>query len=253
MSNRVLAVFLALLTVAAVSISHLFAQVDAQAAKASPPKSETTWKTVDLQHADVSKSKWGDRMTTLLQGNVKLVHGDTALTSDKIEYDGNAKTAQSPGAVKITDPECDITGDKGFADFKKKLGTVEGSVIMRLKPKRTPEEEKARQDKDNENINAKLKEPTTITCKKLEYQYKNKIATATGGVVFKQEKRTASADKAVYDRKTEVLILTGNVKAIYEDGQTFSSPDWIKISLKKGDEWMDAPNASGSFKTDLED
>jgi len=232
---------------AALSVSYLFAQT------AQPSKPETAWKTVTMEHADVIKSKWGDEKMTLLQGNVKFIHGDTTLTSDKILYDGKVKTADSPGSVKITDPECDITGDKGFADFNKRLGIIEGRVEMLFKPKLTPEEEKARQDKNSDNIEAKIKEPTTVTCPKLEYQYKNKVATATGGVSFKQKNRTANADKAIYDVKAEKLTLIGHVKAVDEQGQVFTSPDRITISLKKGDEWMEAPNASGSFKIDLEE
>jgi lipopolysaccharide assembly outer membrane protein LptD (OstA) len=230
---------------------HLFAQEDVKARKAPLPSVEAAWKAVDAK-ADSLKSKWGEKKTTLMQGNVKFVHGDTTLTSDLVDYDGNAKTAVSPGALKITDPECDITGDKGFADLNKKLGVVNGNVVMHVKPKLTTEEEKARQDKDSNNVSAKLKEPTTVTCAKLEYQYKAKIATATGGVIFKQEKRTASADKAIYDRNTEKLTLIGHVKAVDEDGQTFSSPDKVTISLKKGDEWMESTNTNASFKIDLD-
>ncbi|MHB9035203.1 MAG: hypothetical protein ACYC64_00950 [Armatimonadota bacterium] len=253
MSSRALALIVAVVAVVAVvSGPRLLAQEDAKAAKAPLPKVETTWKSVDAK-ADVLKSKWGEKKTTLMQGNVKFIHGDTVLTSDKVDYDGNAKTAISPGALRIVDPECDITGDKGSADLNKKLGIVEGNVVMLLKPKLTPEEEKSRQDRNNDNINTKLKEPTTVTCAKLEYQYKNKIATGTGGVIFKQEKRTASADKAIYDQKSEKLTLIGHVTAVDEDGQTFASPDKVVISLKKGDEWMEAPNAKASFKIDLGD
>lgn len=236
------------LIAAAISVSCL----PAQTAKSSKP--ETTWKTFTMEHADFTKIKWGnDEKTTLYKGHVKFTHGDTTLTSDEILYDVKVKTATSPGSVNITDPECDITGNSGFADFKKKLGIIEGKVVMLLKPKLTPEEEKARQDKNSNNIEAKIKEQTTVTCPKLEYQYKTKIATATGGVLFTQRNRTANADKAIYDVKAEKLTLIGHVKAVDEDGQVFASPDKVIISLKKGDEWMEATNASGSFKVDLDE
>ncbi|MCE5323673.1 hypothetical protein LLG46_10220 [bacterium] len=203
--------------------------------------------------ADASVAKWGGVNTALLSGNVKFVHVDTTLTSDKVLFDQKANTADSPGPIKITDPECDITGKKGFADFNKRLGIIEGDVVMLLKPKLTPEEQKSRQDKGSQDMKSKLKEPTTISCPKLEYQYKKKVATGTGGVYFKQEKRAASADKAIYDVKAEKLTLIGHVKAVDENGQTFETLDRVTFTLKKGEEKMEGTNVSGSIKIDMDE
>jgi lipopolysaccharide assembly outer membrane protein LptD (OstA) len=213
----------------------------AEAAKKKEPENV-------LGRADFTRTAWGEKKTVLMKGNVKFTHEDTVLTSDQVEYDENAKTAISPGKVHITNPECDLTADKGTAYFKKKLGVVESNVVMILTPKRSEEE-----SADKESIRAKVKQPTTITCDKLEYLYKDKIATAIGQVVFKQEKRTAHADKAVYDQNKEQVTLVGNVSGIDEYGQTFSAPGKVVISIKKGDEWMEAPNATATFKVDTEE
>ena len=71
-----------------------------------------------------------------------MTHGDTILTSDLVDYDGTKgiKTAVSPGKINITNPECDIVGDKGTAYFLKKLGIVEGDVALTVKPKVSQEE-----------------------------------------------------------------------------------------------------------------
>lgn len=212
----------------------------APAAKAQSKEPETV-----MGRADVLKSTWGDKTEVLMKGNVKFTSEDTVMTSDQVTYDKKTKTAVSPGKISISGPEADITGDKGTADFQKKLGVLVGNVTMLLKPKAI---DQAPEDKDS--VRAKMTKPTTITCPKIEYLYKAKIATATGGVNFKQEKRSASAQKAVYDVKNEVLVLTGDVKGTDEDGQTFAAPT-VKISLKKGDEWMEAENANASFKVDL--
>ena len=224
--------------------------VPAQETPKKPPANEQEKKERDevLGRADVMKSAWGSRKTHLFKGNVRFTHGDTVLTSDLIEYDQDDQIAVSPGKINITNPECDISGDKGAAYFKKKLGVIEGNVVMLLKPKKTGE---TATDKDS--IASELKEPTTITCPKLEYLYKAKTATANGGVIFKQTKRSASAEKAVYDQNKELLTLIGNVKGKDEHGQTFSAPGKVVISLKKGDEWMEAQNVSASFKIDLEE
>ncbi len=199
--------------------------------------------------ADIMKTKWDSKDTThvLMKGNVKFVSKDTTMTCDEATYtddkDAKSKTAVVPAKINITSPECDITGDKGSADFNKRLAIIEGNVILLAKPKKSDE------TADPESIKTKLNQPTTITCPKLEYLYKDKIATLTGGVTFKQAKRSGSAQKAIYDGKNELLTLTGDVKGIDEDGQTFSAPKVI-ISFKKGDEWMEAENGNASFKID---
>lgn len=193
------------------------------------------------------RAPWGGKGVTVMKGQVWFQHDDTRVASDLVEYDGreDVKTAVSPGKITITNPECDMSGDKGSASFIKRLGVLEGNVVMLLKPK---SEEKAPADKDA--TRARLKQPTTITCSRLEYLYKKKVATAVGSVVFTQKKRKATADKAVYDINKELLTLVGNVQAVDEDGQTFSAPKAV-ISLKKGDEWIDAPDAKATFKIDL--
>lgn len=214
--------------------------------QAAPAKTQTDAKDsmVRLDHADVLKGAWGNRKTLLLKGNVKFTHEDTVLTSDQIDYDENMQTAVSPGKLSITNPECDITGDKGTAYFKKRLGVIEGSVVMQLKPK----EENA---PNPDSQRAKFTRPTTVTCPKLEYLYKAKMATASGGLVFKQDRRTLKAETAVYDQKKELLVLTGNVSGVDENGQTFEAPGKVTVSLKKGDEWIEAEKATASFKVDL--
>ncbi len=197
--------------------------------------------------AKLVKAAWGGGGTSLMKGDVWFQHADTRISSDLVQYDGSekVKTATSPGSIKISNPECDITGEKGAAYFLKRLGVIEGSVVMLVKPK-----QEAAAPNDDESIRMKLRKPTTITCEKLEYLYRKKIASAVGKVVFQQEKRRATADKAVYDQKAELLTLTGGVNAVDEDGQTFSAPKAV-ISLKKGDEWIEAPDAKATLKIDL--
>lgn len=209
------------------------------AAAPAKPKDE-----VRIQY-DVSRSPLGNSTAPMvLKGHVRITHNDTVLLSELVTYDRKAKTATSPGKITITDPECDITGDKGSADFNKKLGAIEGNVSMLIKPKPT------NTPPDKESIKEKLTKPTTVTCPKIEYLYKDKIATLTGPISFKQDKRSGSAKAAVWDGKKEVLTLRGDVKGEDEEGQTFAAPV-VRLSLKKGDEWMEAENGSASIKVDL--
>ena len=247
---RAKAIFITiLLFITALAGQAIFAQKKAAAPTAKEAKNDKREEVTG--NADFMKKKWGSQSILVMKGNVKWVHEDTVLTSDAIEYNETTKTAVSTGKLTITDPECNIVGAKGSASFKKRLGVVEGSVVMNIRPKKTTEEQNAA-EKDKGAV-GNFKEPTTITCAKLEYQYRTKIATAIGGVNFQQGKRTAKADKAVYDGKKEILTLTGSVIAVDEDGQRFEAPDKITISMKKGDEWIEAPNAKASVKIDLGD
>lgn len=212
------------------------------AGKAPAKKSEVRY------GADLWKGPWdGDGVLTL-KGNVWFEHEDTRLTSDLIEYDArkDVKTAFSPGKISISNPDCDITADKGTASFIKKLVVIEGSVVLRVKPK--PESGGA---ETGESIRAKISKPTTVTCSKLEYLYKDKIAAAKGGVTFVQEKRKVTAQEAVYDQNNELLTLTGEVLGSDEEGQTFSAPK-VVISFKKGDEWIEVTQGKATVKVDLE-
>ena len=242
---RIVVVMLIAILLVASSASML---AQSRSNSSTKPAAESKEKDVVDARADNLKSVWGAKKFVVMTGNVRFKHGDSVLTSDQVDYDQDEKVAVSPGKFSLTNPECDLTADKGTAYFKKKLTVVEGNVVMILKPK--PEEVA---EEDKESVREKLKKPTTITCPKMEYQYKDKVATCTGGVDFRQEKRTARADTAVYDQNKELLTLTGNVKGTDEDGQTFSAPGKVVISIKKGDEWMEAPNAQATFKIDLDE
>ena len=191
--------------------------------------------------ADLIKSVWGENKKVLMKGNVVFVHSDTTVKSDQVEYDQNAKLAMSPGKICIVNPDCDILAAKGSVDFKNKTSFLETNVKMLIKPKET-----------DSTSSSDIKKPTTITCSKLEYKYKTKYAVLSGMVRFEQETRWVTASSAEYDLNKELLILNGNVKGEDQDGQSFSAPEKVIISLKKGDEWMEAPYSKAIFKIDVE-
>lgn len=248
----------AAVVVVALAVAFLGAAIPAQDKPAANPNAKPAAaqkekkKDEVLGQADFMRTSWGQKKTVLMRGNVRFTHGDTVITSDEVTYDQDAKVAVSPKTIKITNPECDITGDSGTAYFDDRLGVIEGSVAMLLKPKKTGEAQNPK-DSNDESVREKLKKPTFINCQKLEYLYADKIATASGQVQFKQEKRSASAQTAVYDQNKELLKLTGNVQGMDEYGQTFAAPGTVLISLKEGDEWMEAEDVSASFKIDLEE
>lgn len=199
--------------------------------------------------ADLWKGPWDGSGVITLKGNVWFEHENTRLTSDLIEYDArkDVKTATSPGRISISNPDCDISADKGTASFVKKLVVIEGNVVLKVKPK--PEGGEA---KSGDSIREKISKPTTVSCPTLEYLYKDKIAAAKGGVTLVQEKRKVTAREAVYDQNKELLTLTGDVLGSDDEGQTFSAPR-VVISFKKGDEWIEVTQGKATVKVDLEE
>jgi len=186
----------------------------------------------------------GEKRITFVEGDVKCIHGDTVLTTESATVDEKEQIITVPGKITITSPECDIAADRGIAYLKKRLAVLEGNVVMHLKPKIEEEVER-------NSERAKYSRPTTITCEKIEYLYRKKVASGTGNVIFKQDKRTATARKFTYDEKSEILTIMGDVKAVDEDGQTFYAPEKVVICLKKGNEYMEASNAGATIKVDM--
>jgi len=185
----------------------------------------------------------GEKRITFVEGDVKCIHGDTVLTTESATVDEKEQIITVPGKITITSPECDIVADRGIAYLKKRLAVLEGNVVMHLKPKT--------EEIDGNSERAKYSRPTTITCEKIEYLYRKKVASGTGNVIFKQDKRTATAKKFIYDEKSEILTIMGDVKAVDEDGQTFYAPEKVVICLKKGNEYMEASNAGATIKVDM--
>ncbi len=240
-NRRILIVGLAVIIMIALTLG-VVAQSPVQPAKVKKPPRE-----VFLQHADLTKYL-GDERKLFLSGNVIFTQEDTRISSEKVEWDRKAETAICPGKLTITTKEAEVTADKGQVLFKKRIGILDGSVTILYHPK----DEKPVDEKDKENPQAFLSKETTITCAKLEYDYKNKIAVATGGVNILLKERTVTADKVIFDQKRELLTLIGNVKVIDDQGQEFNAPE-AKISIKKGQEWTEAPNSTAKFKVEMDE
>lgn len=232
----------------------MFAQESKTPAKpaeaASKPEEKKNYSVVNVT-AKSSQGDYGDKKTLLLKIATFTIE-DTIINSDEVIYDKNAQTAVSPSVLKISNPECDVKGSKGITYFKKKMGVVEGNVVMLFKPKKEDQPPADTNKGDDEFSADKFRQPTNITCDKMEYFYAKKIANATGSVVFKQPKRVAYSDKAVYDQNKELLTLTGNVHGSDENG-TFKSGKPVTISLKRGSEWMFTEEVESTFKIDTQE
>lgn len=213
-----------------------------------PAKEKKPPRNFDVK-ADLMKVVWGAERKVVLTGNVLFTQEDTKIASEKVEWDRKQEIAVFPGKLTITTPEAQATADKGKVFFKTRIGILEGSVNMLYHPK----EEKPEDTADKESVQSAMRQESTLTCSKLEYDYKNKIATATGGVTIKQPERTVTADKVVFDQKAELITLNGNIKVVDNEGQEFTAPGEARISIKKGEEWIEAPNPTAKFKVEIDE
>jgi lipopolysaccharide assembly outer membrane protein LptD (OstA) len=151
-------------------------------------------------------------------------------------YDRKTDIAHAQSPVTITDPETTVTGKAGDVDFKKHIATLSGNVHVDIEPK----PDKGSSD-DDSSAKSEAKQPSTMTCDAIVYNYKTKFAITNGTVVIKQEHRTVTADKGTYDVKTHIAELTGNMVATSDDGKVLKA-EYAKVSVKKGDEWIDIPH-----------
>ena len=246
---RVLGVRIILVLMVSTAILMVFTEwpVDAQQNNKQSDKKQPETATVNGDHWKGQGEK-GEQVWTIT-GNVVVKYGDVTITSDKAVYTEKTKIVVMEGNLKITDPENEITGPKGTTYLNERKCVIDGGVKLVAKPKSSNQQS----ENDPETIREHLTQPTTMTCDKVEYLYRKKIATAEGNIKVVQKDRVGIAKKAVYDVNEEHLTLTGGVFVKDEKGQTFSSEGTVRMSLKEGSEWIEAENGSATVKVDLEE
>lgn len=138
-----------------------------------------------------------------LQGNLEVAQGKKLAISNSGVYSQKRKQLTLRGKVKAIFEKAKVLLK---AETVKKLKTEEGKKI--------------------------LKEKTILTSNQLIISTKTGDAQASGSVVVTQKGREAKANHAVYDDKTEIITLTGNVY------------------MKKGKEWVKAKKVVVSVKNE---
>ena len=238
-----------LTAVAAASAVLLLAAVIVVAQQAAKAPAEPKYTEIKYS-ADASSYRWeGEDRVIVLKGNVKFVQGDTVVTADNVDYRESTRTAKASGNLKITDPQCTGTGDLCTVNFEKKSALLTGSVRLtaKPKPKPRPEAEKPAADGKVKPLREEWKDEVVVTCDKVEYFYKEKRAEASGNLKFVQKKRVLTADAATYLGREEIVKLSGSIQGHDEKQKhTFSAPK-VTVSLKEGQEWVEAEKATGTF------
>lgn len=181
---------------------------------------------------------------------MKEKDGDMKILCEKLLYNTEAETAKITGSPVFTQPGTTIVGDVLHANFKEKKLRIENNVQV-------DQEKKA--IKRETGLKEHLKDKFTLTCDFMNYDYGIKKGTAEGNIKIVQKsikdgkeeiETTAYGDKADYDGKTEILVVTGRVKIEQKDGEWLNAQK-ATISLKE--DWVEIEGeVSGTFKIEEE-
>lgn len=169
--------------------------------------------------------------------------GDTLMTADRAEQDIEAQVIHATGNLQVSDPRVEISADKLTIQLKEKRAVLEGNVKILVKPKQSEEQNTQPVSEETRSLKTEMREPVQITCDRAENLYQKKIITLTGNLKMVQllkeggKMRTLTAQKAVYNSRTEQVQLTGEVHGVDEKGQELIAPE-VLVSVKEGEEWL---------------
>ena len=204
------------------------------ASQTAPPK----YKEVRFTHADVLR--WNQATdTSVYEGHVAATQGDTSFRADRIVYRKAGNTATVSGHIVVENPKNRIEGDTAEVDFNTKTAVLKGAtgVTVAVLPA---------QKADPNSVRGSIKEPVLLACKSVKYFYKEKRAEAAGPITVTRKNQIVTGDSGTYEGTNEIVTITGNVHGKDEKNQTFDAPS-VKMCVKEGSEWLEAPNVKGTF------
>lgn len=179
-----------------------------------------------------------------LTGNARLLYRSTAFKSDKVVYNRRTQVGTAPGKLTVDDEQNTVVGDRGEADYGRKIARLSGNVQVTARPKPTatePPEGSARRD---------FRNPVTIDASEVVYNWKTKIADTSKDAVIRftvrDRKWTVTADRIQYRGADETALLQGSVVAKTDKGEELRS-SVATVVLAEGKESIDlAPSEKGS-------
>ena len=167
------------------------------------------------------------REYTVLSGNARIVSGSTTIDAARIElYGNNYRFAECIGMVSVEDTKKGlfIVADKMVFDRIEDISRLEGSVVM--------------EDFKNEVI---------VKGDYLEYSAETEVATVQIGVRILKEDMVCRSEFALYDRETNILILSG-LPFVYWKGDEYRA---LKITINLDtDEILLEGSVSGLIHSD---
>ncbi len=211
---------------------------------ASSPKPQSDATADTRRRVEIQFKRFIERQGKTREGEgVTVKDGDAVFTADRAEQDIPGRRVTATGNLRMTEPRAEGTGDKLEIDLKDKLAVLTGNVRFTLKP-RSSAAPSDPESNDTRTLSTELRKPVQIVCDRAENRYRDKQVTLTGSLKLTQtiadgKQRVLTADKAVYDERTETVVLSGNVYGKDEKGQELRMPR-VTIGVKEGDEWVRA-------------
>ncbi len=204
-----------------------------------------TWKAGAAQYLNLPRTVEMSEGVTFGQDDATLVTDAAVALMDKEQ---NLVSAQAQGPVTITDPQDHLTGQHGSIDFTHHLAKLQDNIVLIVKPGKREAEAKEGSPRKQ------FKDPATLTCQIMTYDYRRKIGRVPGPLTVVQnfqtedgpETRTLTADAGLYNGKAETIQLVGDIRVVYSDGSklvadTRPSGKPVVIGTKEGEEYVKIP------------
>lgn len=184
-----------------------------------------------------------------LVGNARLLYRTTSFASATVVYNRRTQMGTAPGKLQVDDEQNTITGDRGDADYGKKVARVVGNVVVVARPKQDAKAPEGSARKDFRN-------PVRIEASEVVYNWKTKVADTSKDTVirFTVRKRNwqVTADKIQYRGTEETAYLDGNVRAVNDQGDEMRSKTAVVV-LRDGQESIVLEPSQKGSKFRIED
>ncbi len=197
------------------------------------------------------------RSVEMSQG-VTFGQDDATLKTDAavalLDKDQNLVSAQAQGPVHLFDPQDDLTGLHGTIDFTHHLARLTDSIVLVVKPG------KREASAPGTSLRKQFRDPATLTCQAMTYDYKRKIGRVPGPLTVRQviqtkdgpETRTLTADAGLYNGNLKTIQLVGDIRGDYSSGSHISGDTRptgrpVVIGIKEGAEYINVPFPLGGY------
>jgi lipopolysaccharide assembly outer membrane protein LptD (OstA) len=208
---------------------------------ATPPEEKKEEEREIEFHFTKAKYDYKTKTYVFTKGELIDAKEKAKIEADEIVYNEETEKATAKGNLKFTDEENEITAPSLEADLKEKIVVLNGDVMVVNIRKKKGEEKK-------EGLKKYWKDKTILKCKKITYNYRDKIANLEDQVVVTQEDKELAAQKVTYFGKEDKIILEGDVKFKDDKGQTMNCSKMV-IYTKEDNEWIEIEGPlSGIFK-----
>ena len=238
--------------------STMLRAAEAPAAKPAKEQKYVTYRFGTAQWLNPGHSIAASQGVTFGQDDATL---KTDAATALLDKEQNLLSAEALGPVHLYDTQDDLTGLHGSIDFTKHLATLKDDIILRVTPG------KREATALDGSPRKQFKDPATLTCAAMTYDYRRKIGKIPGPLTVHQViqqkdgplTRTLTADAGLYNGKNETVLLVGTVKGSDSDGNviladTRASGKAVVIGIKEGAEYITVPfRTDGHFKVKPEE